>query len=422
MIIARCLAGLFVAFALSTAAAARDLSKDVGTFADRFGWPGAVALEVTRDGIGETVVRGECQPGKPLTLDTPMMVGSVSKALTARAVLSLARQGRLDLDAPLGRAWPELGAVGNLTPRQLLTHTSGFSARQGMTVTQPPDLSRLAPDETAGERRYSNLNYNLLGALVAHQGSASFDQAIATLVTKPDGLASLAVAGEAAKACGHTLAFGVTLQRPEPAWSPWIAPAGFLQVSPADLAHFEKGILNDPDAGQGSPLDPLIGWKSATIAGEHVYSHSGQIGGSRATLVVVPSRGKGLVIVVNRGGDLLQDPVDQLALRSLARLQGRPQPPLPWPWERLLRFTGLLLLAVSVWRLALSFHRSSLADVRSWRWGITLAGAIIVPAAILQMTALSAASLWRLAPDLFVLLMLGPALALSRWAIRPRLR
>ena len=57
---------------------------------------------------------------------TRYALDSVSKDFTAAAVLLLAQQGKLSLEDPVGKWFPDLGAAGAVTLRQLLTHTSGI--------------------------------------------------------------------------------------------------------------------------------------------------------------------------------------------------------------------------------------------------------------------------------------------------------
>lgn len=59
---------------------------------------------------------------------TRFRIGSVTKQMTAVAVLQLVETGRLDLEAPFRETVPEYpaGAGGEVTIRHLLTHTSGI--------------------------------------------------------------------------------------------------------------------------------------------------------------------------------------------------------------------------------------------------------------------------------------------------------
>ena len=74
---------------------------------------------------------GEQAPGVPASKDTQFDIGSITKVVAAETVLRLADQGLLSLDEPMGAYWidPDLSSdpqVMQLTPRMVLTHTSGF--------------------------------------------------------------------------------------------------------------------------------------------------------------------------------------------------------------------------------------------------------------------------------------------------------
>ncbi|HEV2568509.1 serine hydrolase domain-containing protein [Sphingomonas sp.] len=53
-------------------------------------------------------------------------IASVSKQITAAAILLLAEEGKLSLDDPVSRYLPDLADSGRVTVRQLLSHTSGY--------------------------------------------------------------------------------------------------------------------------------------------------------------------------------------------------------------------------------------------------------------------------------------------------------
>jgi CubicO group peptidase (beta-lactamase class C family) len=76
------------------------------------------------------------------TQDTPAVVFSVTKGVLAICAYRLEGQGRLDLDAPIVRYWPEFGAHGKseITVRMLLSHRAGLSALDGR-ITRAEALS-----------------------------------------------------------------------------------------------------------------------------------------------------------------------------------------------------------------------------------------------------------------------------------------
>jgi CubicO group peptidase (beta-lactamase class C family) len=73
----------------------------------------------------------------PWESDTLVNFFSVSKALCAICALRSVEQGKLDLDAPVSRVWPEFAAAGKdaITPRHILTHQAGLPALHELLPT-----------------------------------------------------------------------------------------------------------------------------------------------------------------------------------------------------------------------------------------------------------------------------------------------
>lgn len=104
--------------------------------------------------------------GRPVTPQTPFAIGSVTKSFTALAVMQLAEQGALDLDAPVRTYLPEFVmadpyAAGQVTVRHLLNQVSGLSMYAGdlafaaaprtTTADLLVSLRTLSPDGRVGE-------------------------------------------------------------------------------------------------------------------------------------------------------------------------------------------------------------------------------------------------------------------------------
>ncbi len=160
-------------------------------------------------------------PGRqlPMTCGTRFDIASLTKLWTTTAVLRLATLGRLDLDASLA----EIPAVSTLsaghpliaaafrtiTPRALLTHSSGlhywypfYAARavRGQTPHAADPASSFADileemltrfPQTPGTV-YSDINFMLLGMIVAGVHGTDLSEAMKELVTVPLGLADTA--------------------------------------------------------------------------------------------------------------------------------------------------------------------------------------------------------------------------------------
>ncbi len=112
----------------------------------------------------------------PVTPETVFDAASLSKVLsTAPSVLLLAEEGKLDLEAPLARYFPECTGSGKeaITVRQLLTHSSGLPAGlpakpawEGKQAALALACSRELTHPPGTFFRYSDINYILLGLLV----------------------------------------------------------------------------------------------------------------------------------------------------------------------------------------------------------------------------------------------------------------
>lgn len=104
------------------------------------GWHlGAVAwVDLGRRGGAVGVAVGDARPGEPLTPGHAMLWMSMSKPITAMAIAMLVERGLVELDAPVARYIPEFAQrdKGEITLRQLLTHTAGL---RGSPFRYPDD-------------------------------------------------------------------------------------------------------------------------------------------------------------------------------------------------------------------------------------------------------------------------------------------
>ena len=156
--------------------------------------PSLVAGVVRDGGLAWSAGRGEV-PG-PVT-DVQYRLGSISKTVTAVAVMRLRDEGRLGLDDPLERHVPGT-PLGDRTVGQLLSHLAGASAESpgGWWERVPggslADLRLREEHVVLGAARrfhYSNLGFGLLGELVARRaGPAVGGRRAATRCWRPLGM------------------------------------------------------------------------------------------------------------------------------------------------------------------------------------------------------------------------------------------
>lgn len=111
---------------------------------------------------------------------------SLSKVLvTAPAVLMLAEEGKIDLEAPITQYFAQCTGGGKeaITVRQLLTHTSGLAsglpakpAWQGKTAALALACQQAVTHPPGSFFRYSDINYILLGLLVERTADMPLDR------------------------------------------------------------------------------------------------------------------------------------------------------------------------------------------------------------------------------------------------------
>ena len=132
----------------------------------------------------------------PATPRTLFRIGSVSKLLTATLLMRLSQEGRIDLDAPVGRYVDVPRPLADVTIRQLAGHLGGvrhyrgaefFSTRHYDRLTDAIELfahdSLVAP---AGTRySYSSYGFNLIGAAIERRLGVPFPVAMREHVLRP---------------------------------------------------------------------------------------------------------------------------------------------------------------------------------------------------------------------------------------------
>jgi len=232
---------------------------------------------------------------------------SVTKLLTACAVLVAAEEGILDLDEPAGPP--------GSTVRHLLAHASGLPFEGESPIARP------------GQRRiYSNAGFDLLGSLVTKLGGMPFADYLAAAVLAPLGMSATGLVDRpSAGAWGSLtdlLALARELQRPSIVAAETLAEA--TSVAFPGLA----GVL--PGFGRQEPMDWGLGFelrdgKSPHWTGSRNSPRTfGHFGGSGTFVWVDPDAGVALACLTDREfGNWALDAWPALSDAVLAELNSR---------------------------------------------------------------------------------------------------
>jgi len=419
--------------------------------------PGAALVIVRGSQIVHARGFGDDGAGGPVTPQTGFILGSMSKSFTALAVMQLAEQGRIDLDAPVQRYLPwfrvaDPAASAAITVRHALHHTTGLATHTPHAVEDPLSIAAhvraLADVDLAhapgAVHEYASPNYLVLGAIieeVAGQPYADYvEQHIFTPLAMQHSFTTQEAAMPRGMARGHRYWFGFPLPMVGTHEADRL-PTAALIASAEDLGHF-LGMQLDGGRYGGRPLlapeslarmhSPgvqsegfgyAMGWRTGEIGGAAAIHHGGAIAHFRGKMVLLPGAGWGVAVLANVSSALpVGSTAHRMADNIAAHLAGRPLPPAD-PWLARVYLALTLALAALTW--------AQLRDiVRLKRWRehlpqrprravrIELAREFLIPAALVlglpRLLELPWREILRSMPDLGAWMVLSIGLG---WAV-----
>ena len=362
-----------VAVALASVAEAQDrtLADTMRAALAAHGVPGASWAIVHRDRV-ETGAAGvrDVRTGAPLDTAHRVHVGSVTKTVTAVAVLRLVTLGRIALDAPIRRYLPDLPLddpwerTHPVRVRHLLDHTAGLAdARlwQVFTTRGDPDAP-LAEQLARGGMRlhvrrrpgtqflYSNVGYAVLGLLIERVTNERYERWIDREVLRPLAMTRSTMTWttqvgprrDTSLAMGH-FEGGIA----QPAYAIPVRPATQFTTTPADMARFLRFLMSDGTVdgrvfidgallramGEATTTDARaaglaggygLGLVTRERWGRRWFCHLGNIGTFRAILCIDRPRGEGFFASYTSDPEAL--PWDRLDSLVAARLGAHARP------------------------------------------------------------------------------------------------
>jgi len=341
--------------------------------------------------------------GRPVTPQTPFVIGSITKPFTALGIMQLVEAGKVDLDAPVQRYLPwfrvaDPSASKLITVRQLLHQTSGISQESTL------ETWNWGNDDDAMERHvrllahapllgppgrtfaYANANYTTLGVIIQAVSGESYEDYVRDHIFAPldmrHSYVSLEEAEQHGLAAGHRWLFGFPVAVRLPS-SRANLPAGFLISGAEDMAHFAIAQMNGGQYLGRSILSPAgialthaqpapkaygMGWETTRLDGHVLVNHDGGTANYQASLFFDPEARVGVFIAANAismwdafSSPPGSSPLDGSTVRAMAETvlniaTNRPVPDQGIRLERL-NLIVYLLVAASTVALILSVAR-----------------------------------------------------------------
>jgi serine beta-lactamase-like protein LACTB, mitochondrial len=342
---------LFAAACLLSAAPAAELTPDTIAQIEQ-----AISTEMSRSTIpGVTVAIGsgsevvwsnayglaDLENTVPMTRHTVIRLASISKPITAVAILQLVEQGKLQLDAPIQQYVPQFPAKSwPVTVRQLLGHLGGVRHyREGEISSTRHYSDRLAPldifaydpllHEPGTRYSYTTYGYNLLGAAVELVSATPFLDYLQTNIFRPANIQSIrddhVYALIPHRARGYALRDDGQLVNCGLADTSNKIPGGGLIGPAADLVRFalafSNGKLVSPatvelmtrslTTAEGKSTGYGLGFGLGELAGRPHAHHGGGQQGTTTYLLFFPREKLAVAVMMNREGA----PGERLATR-----------------------------------------------------------------------------------------------------------
>lgn len=298
------------------------------------GIPGAV-VAITRDErILHVAAYGYAADGAVVTPATPLPVASLTKSFTSAAVMRLAEQGKIRLDALVQQYLPEFELAdpraAHITVAHLLSQTSGL-ANRGLPPRRPEVPRTLAAQlewlrgavlvsAPGTQYNYCNENYDVLASLIERVRGLPFDRAMESELFAPLGMRSsrlFVTLGESLPgvAAGHTLTFGFPIAREIPAgmgsggggavssaddlarWLVFQSTGGVTVAGEQVLSEASVAAMHTPSFAQS---DYAFGWSRAVLPDGAAYvHHSGRFPNFAAHQRLFPQSGYAFAFVLN---------------------------------------------------------------------------------------------------------------------------
>jgi len=291
-----------------------------------------LALLVSRRGLpirSEGYGLANVELAVPVKPETIFQSGSVGKQFTATAVMMLVEAGKVSLDDPLTKYFPQAPAWWKqVTVRELLSHTAGFTDYpQGFNFRKDYTedellkiVEAIPPAYTPGTSwSYSNLGFLTLGILIHRVTGEFYGDFLEQRIFKPLAMSTTRIINEADivpnRSSGYRLVNG-QLKNQE-----WVSPTinttadGSLYFSIRDLAKWDSALYTEillkhssleqmwtvAKLGNGKPNAGHygFGWFVESSNGHRVVEHEGQWQGFETQISRYIDDGLTVVVLAN---------------------------------------------------------------------------------------------------------------------------
>lgn len=268
----------------------------------------------------------------PFTEQTSERIASITKPMTAIAIMQLVNAGKLELEAPVGNYLPvfSTGPKSKITILHVLQHASGLRAyadnkernnsieyatlADALTIFVEDDLE-FAPGVDFG---YTSYGYVVLGRLIEEASGLTYEDYLRKHIWEPAGMTETFVERNRTEPLYHQKKPGKIKKGPLTSVSDRV-PGGGVQSSAMDLLRFGDAVMT----GKLIPAETLeqmivdsglkkegngygMGWYLYGDKNKYgnLFGHNGAQLGCSSFMMLMPKSGTTVVILANTSGAL----------------------------------------------------------------------------------------------------------------------
>jgi D-alanyl-D-alanine carboxypeptidase len=288
----------------------------------------------------------------PAAANMRYKIGSNSKQITATAILLLADEGKISLDDPVARFFPDLTRAKEITIRQLLSHTSGYEDYYALDYVAPYMVLPTTPQAIMdiwgkkplnfdpGTRwQYSNTNYVIAGAIIEKITGQPLIDFLRSWIFEKLGMESpIDVDHQPWSTADPTGYTRFALGPPRiavPEGAKWIFAAGELAMTPSDMARWDISLMNgtilkpqllkelttEVHLKNGVATGYALGLGIANQNGRRIWSHGGGTSGFISSNTTYPDDHMAITVFTNQ-----DDPAAHEIARDLQHILLAPDP------------------------------------------------------------------------------------------------
>ncbi|PFE15632.1 serine hydrolase domain-containing protein [Bacillus cereus] len=337
------------------------LDKYIEKFIKEQNIPGAsVAIVHNKDVFFTKMMGITGESEKKITSKTPLAIGSISKSLTALAIVKLIEDKKIKLEDPVQRYLPwfklkDPYISSTITIQHLLTHTSGISTYEGLALSDKQSKSSTALKENVmklskvkltalpGEKyQYSNANYIVLGALIEEVTNETYSSYMEKYIFQPLNMNGAAASKETACEKGYLTGYQSWFGIPRHSVVSYDnagAPYGYITANLEDMIQFIMFLNHHEDSqflkqeNMDLYLSPLyqinseksygFGLRTTNInESETMIWHSGSTPDARAEIFTLNKSGWSGVILTNKNHVLEETALSVLKKGIISILNG----------------------------------------------------------------------------------------------------